>query len=59
MQKLHDALKAGLEDPAHLKLLLDLSQPVMYRNTADYQKYAMELIAEQQDLIQKLGLAQK
>ncbi len=59
VKKLHDALKAGLEDPAHLKLLVDLSQPVMYRDTAEYQKYAMELIAEQQDLIQKLGLAQK
>lgn len=59
VKKLHDALKAGLEDPAHLKLLVDLSQPVMYRDTAAYQKYAMELIAEQQDLIQKLGLAQK
>ena len=59
VQKLHDALKKGLDDPAHLKLLMDLSQPVMYRNSADYHKYAMELIAEQQDLIQKLGLAQK
>jgi tripartite-type tricarboxylate transporter receptor subunit TctC len=57
--KLHDALKKGLEDPAHLRLLHDLSQPVIYKNSADYQAYAMALIAEQQDLIQKLGLAQK
>jgi tripartite-type tricarboxylate transporter receptor subunit TctC len=59
VQKLHDALRKGLEDPTHLKLLHDLSQPVIYKNSADYQAYAMALIAEQQDLIQKLGLAQK
>jgi len=59
VKKLHDALKKGMDDPAHMKLLEDLSQPVMYKNSADYQAYAMQLIAEQQDLIAKLGLAQK
>ena len=57
--KLHDALKAGLEDPVHLKVLHDLSQPVIYKNSEDYRKYAQQMIAEQQDLIQKLGLANK
>ena len=57
--KLHDALKKGLEDPAHLRLLNDLSQPVLYKNSADYEKFVMEQIAEQQELIQKLGLANK
>jgi hypothetical protein len=28
----------------------------MYKNSEDYRKFAMEQIAEQQDLIQKLGL---
>jgi len=56
VQKLHDALKKGLEDPAHLRMLQDLSQPVLYKNSADYAKFAMEQIEEQQDLIQKLGL---
>jgi tripartite-type tricarboxylate transporter receptor subunit TctC len=59
VQKLHDALKAGFEDPLHMRVLNDLSQPVIYKNSADYQAYAMQLIAEQQDLIQKLGLANK
>lgn len=59
VKKLHDALKKGMDDPAHLKLLEDLSQPVIYKNSADYQAYAMQMIAEQQDLIAKLGLAQK
>jgi tripartite-type tricarboxylate transporter receptor subunit TctC len=59
VQKLHDALKKGLEDPLHLKLLHDLSQPVIYKNSADYQKYAMELIAEQREMIEKLGLGPK
>jgi len=59
VQKLHDALKKGLEDPVHVKVLNDLSQPLLYKNSADYEKYAMELIAEQQDIIQKLGLGAK
>ena len=46
-------------DPAHLRLLNDLSQPVLYKNSADYEKFVMEQIAEQQELIQKLGLANK
>ena len=40
----------------HRKVLEELSQPYIYKNSADYRAYAMELIAEQQDLIQKLGL---
>lgn len=59
VRKLHDALKKGLEDPVHVKVLNDLSQPLLYKNSADYEKYAMELIAEQQDIIQKLGLGVK
>lgn len=59
VRKLHDALKKGLEDPAHLRLLHDLSQPVLYKNTDDYAKFAMQQIEEQQELIQKLGLGAK
>jgi hypothetical protein len=46
-------------DPAHLKVLNDISQPVMYKNSADYTAYAMRLIAEEQEMITKLGLGQK
>jgi len=59
VQVLHDAFQKALMDPAHLKALNDISQPVMYKNSADYAAYAMRLIAEEQEMIAKLGLGQK
>ncbi|MSO90741.1 MAG: tripartite tricarboxylate transporter substrate binding protein [Acetobacteraceae bacterium] len=56
---LHDAFEKALKDPAHLKMLDDLSQPVMYMNSANYAKYAMQQIKEQQEMIAMLGLGQK
>jgi hypothetical protein len=45
-----------MEEPMHRKVLEELSQPFLYLGSVDYRKFAMEQIAEQQDLIQKLGL---
>jgi tripartite-type tricarboxylate transporter receptor subunit TctC len=59
VQVLHDAFHKALMDPAHLKVLNDISQPVMYKNSADYTAYAMRLIEEEQAMIRKLGLGQK
>jgi tripartite-type tricarboxylate transporter receptor subunit TctC len=59
VQVLHDAFHKALMDPAHVKVLNDISQPVMYKNSADYTAYAMRLIAEEQEMIIKLGLGQK
>lgn len=59
VQILHDAFQKAMDDPAHLKTLQDLSQPPMYMNTADYAKFAMQLIEEQQALIRDLGLGIK
>ena len=59
VQVLHDAFYKALMDPAHIKVLNDISQPVMYKNSADYTAYAMRLIAEEQEMITKLGLGQK
>ena len=56
MKILHDAFKKGMEEPMHRKVLEELSQPFLYLGSDDYRKFAMEQIAEQQDLIQKLGL---
>ena len=56
MKILHDAFKKGMEEPMHLKVLEELSQPNIYKNSEDYRAFAMQLIAEQQELIQKLGL---
>lgn len=56
---LHDAFHKALMDPAHIKALNDISQPLMYRNSADYAAYALQQIAEQQAMITKLGLGPK
>jgi len=56
---LHDAFAKGMQDPAHLKVLEELSQPLIYKNSEDYTRFAMELIKEQKELIQQLGLAPK
>ena len=56
---LHDAFQKGMNEPMHLKVLEELSQPLIYKNSADYQSYAMQVIAEQQELIGKLGLGAK
>ncbi len=56
---LHDAFQKSLGDPAHTKTLNDLSQQMVYRNSADYSRFAMELIEEQQKIIKDLGLGQK
>ena len=56
---LHDAFQKAMDDPIHTRVLQDLSQPAMYMNTADYTKFAMQLIEEQQALIKDLGLGAK
>ena len=56
---LHDAFAKGMQDPAHLKVLEELSQPLIYKNSEDYKAFTTELIAEQKALIQQLGLGQK
>ena len=59
MKILHDAFHKALLDPAHIKMLNDISQPVMYKNSADYAAFALQQIAEQQEMIAKLGLGAK
>ncbi|MBI3376401.1 MAG: tripartite tricarboxylate transporter substrate binding protein [Betaproteobacteria bacterium] len=56
---LHDAFKKGMEDPIHVKMLERLDQDVWYKNSEDYARYARETYAEQKQIIDKLGLAQK
>ena len=56
---LHDAFQKAMQDPSHLKVLEDLSQPMVYLNSEDYRAFAMKIIAEQQELIARLGLASK
>ncbi len=53
---LHDAFRKAVDDPAHLAILKELSQPLIYKNSEDYKTFALQLIDEQQQLIKQLGL---
>ena len=56
---LHDAFKKGMEDPAYQKMLDKYDMLVVYKNTADYEKYVRELCNEEQATVERLGLKKK
>ena len=56
---LHDAFKKALDDPEHQKILDKLDQVLWYRNTADYQRIALESIELEKRTVDRLGLARK
>jgi tripartite-type tricarboxylate transporter receptor subunit TctC len=59
VKALHDAFKKGLEDPIHLKALEKFNQPVWYKSSDEYAKFAREQYAKEGQLIERLGLAKK
>ena len=56
---LHDAFKKAIDDPEHQKILDKLDQVLWYRNTADYQRIALESIEAERRTVERLGLARK
>ena len=56
VRTLHDVFKDSLYDPAHLAALERFDMPVLYLNSVDYAKAAMEYYAVQRDVINRLGL---
>ena len=58
-QRLHDAFKKTLDDPAVLATFEKYDQSVIYMNTADYSKFARENYASEKAVIERLGLAAK
>ena len=59
VKKLHDAFKLALEDPKAKELQKKFDFPERYMDTETYTKFAAEQVAEQKDIIGKLGLAKK
>ncbi len=59
VKMLHDAFKQAMDDPKALELQKKYDFPSRYMDTATYTKFAAEQIAEQKDVIGKLGLAKK
>src|SRR3954454_6247867 len=56
---LHDAFKKGLEEPSYTEAMVKLDQERFYLSSEDYQKFAMQQISEQKQLVEELGLRQK
>ena len=56
VQKLDEAFRAAMADPAVLATLEKFDMAPRYKNTADYQTFVSETIKEQKELIETLGL---
>lgn len=58
-QRLHDAFKKTLDDPAVLAAFEKYDQSVIYLNTEDYTRFAREQFLKEKAIIERLGLALK
>jgi tripartite-type tricarboxylate transporter receptor subunit TctC len=59
VKALHDAFKKGMEEPAYVDVVAKIDQEAFYLGTEDYRGFAVRTIAEQKQLMEELGLAQK
>ena len=55
---LHDAFKKGLEEPSYAAAMARLDQELFYLSSEDYEKFAIEQIAEAKRFVTELGLKQ-
>jgi tripartite-type tricarboxylate transporter receptor subunit TctC len=58
-QRLHDAFKKTLEDPAVLNTFEKYDQSVIYMNTAEYTQFARDNYLKEKAVIERIGLAAK
>jgi tripartite-type tricarboxylate transporter receptor subunit TctC len=59
VMRLHDAFKQGMEERSFRATLDLLDQEFLYMSSEDYTRFAAEQIAEQQLLVDELGLKQE
>jgi tripartite-type tricarboxylate transporter receptor subunit TctC len=59
VQKLHDAFKKSLEDPAVVATLAKYEMVPRYIDTATYRKFVEEIIASEKAALERIGLAKK
>ena len=59
MQKLHDAFKKAIEDPAVVATLAKYDMVPRYIDTAGYRKAVEEFIVSEKAALEKIGLAKK
>lgn len=56
---LHDAFKTALEQPSVLETMQKYDMPPRYMNTADYNKFVGEVVAQEREALSKIGLLKK
>ncbi len=59
VKALHDAFKKAMDDPAFKKISDQFEMEPFYKNSADYTKYAKELLDEGKEIVTDLGLTKK
>ena len=59
VQKLHDAFKKAIEDPAVIEALARYDMVPSYLDTAGYRKLVGEIIESEKAALEKIGLAKK
>jgi tripartite-type tricarboxylate transporter receptor subunit TctC len=59
VQKLHDAFKKSIEDPAVVATLAKYEMVPRYIDTAAYRKFVEEIIVTEKAALEKIGLAKK
>jgi len=59
VQTLHDAFKAALEEQAVKDAMRKYDMPPRYMNTADYNKFVVDTIAQERGALEKIGLLKK
>ena len=59
VKKLHDAFRQAMDDPKAADMQKRYDYPTRYMDSATYATFAAEQVAEQKEVIGKLGLAKK
>lgn len=56
---LHDAFKKAIDDPAIIATLEKYDMVPSYKSTADYNKFVVDVVAQEKAALEKLGLLKK
>ncbi|NJO32265.1 MAG: tripartite tricarboxylate transporter substrate binding protein [Rhodospirillales bacterium] len=59
VQKLHDAFKKAIEDPAVVEMMRKYDMFPRYMNSADYAKFVGQIIAQEKAALEQIGLLKK
>jgi tripartite-type tricarboxylate transporter receptor subunit TctC len=58
VKALHDAFKKGLDEPSNVAAMIQLDQERFYLDSEDYQRFALQQIAQEKRLVEEIRLRQ-